>query len=99
MIPCCHWMAGCYLSWTEQRPDSGQSDFFRAWLDQIVQMGQTLARLALTIDLRLLEEDLGAVYSRKAGSTNRCYRVILGSRPSGKRTVRAIRRNGREMHG
>lgn len=62
-------------------------------------MGHTLARLALTIDLRFLEEDLGAVYSRKAGLTNRCYRVILGSRPSGKRTVRAIQRNGRELHG
>ncbi len=51
----------------KERRDSGQSDFFRARLDQIVDMGHPLAKLAATIDWRFLEERFGAVYSDKPG--------------------------------
>jgi IS5 family transposase len=34
----------------KERRDSGQSDLFRARLDQIVDMGHPLARLAATIN-------------------------------------------------
>ena len=47
----------------KERRDSGQNDLFRARLDQIVDMGHPLAKLAGTIDWRFLEERLGAVYS------------------------------------
>jgi len=45
--------------------DSGQNDLFQARLDQIVDLGHPLAKLALTIDWRFLEERFGAVYSDK----------------------------------
>ncbi len=51
----------------KERRDSSQSDFFRARLDQIVDMGHPLAKLAATIDGRFLEERSGAVYSDKPG--------------------------------
>ena len=50
-----------------ERRDSGQNDLFRARLDQIVDLGHLLARLAATIDWRFLEERFGAVYSDKPG--------------------------------
>jgi hypothetical protein len=39
----------------KERRDSGQSDFFRTRLDQIVDLGHLLARLASAIDWRFLE--------------------------------------------
>ena len=52
----------------KERRDSGQNDLFRARLDQIVDMGHPLAKLARAIDWRFLEERFGAVYSDEAGS-------------------------------
>jgi hypothetical protein len=40
----------------KERQDSGQSDLFKARLDQIVDLGLPLAKLAATIDWRFLEE-------------------------------------------
>ena len=43
------------------------NDLFKARLDQIVDLGHPLARLAATIDWRFLEERFGAVYTDKPG--------------------------------
>jgi transposase, IS5 family len=61
-----------------ERRDSGQSDFFRARLDQIVDMGHPLAKLAATIDWRFLEERFGAVYSDKPGQPPLPTRLMAG---------------------
>jgi len=58
--------------------DSGQSDLFKARLDQIVDMGHPLARLAATIDWRFLEERFGAVYSDKPGQPPLPTRLMAG---------------------
>jgi IS5 family transposase len=47
--------------------DSGQSDLFRARLDQIVDLTHPLARLAQAIDWRFLEERCGGVYADGPG--------------------------------
>src|SRR5271165_1093921 len=39
----------------KERRDSGQNDLFRARLDQIVDMGHPLAKLAASIDWRFLK--------------------------------------------
>ena len=51
----------------KERRESGQKDLFRARLDQIIDMGHPLAKLARTIDWRFIEDRFGAVYSDKAG--------------------------------
>jgi len=61
-----------------ERRDSGQNDLFRARLDQIVDLGHLLARLAATIDWRFLEERFGAVYSDKPGQPPLPTRLIAG---------------------
>ena len=53
----------------KERRESGQNDLFRARLDQIVDMGHSLAKLARAIDWRFLETQFGAVYSDRAGSS------------------------------
>ena len=62
----------------KERRDSGQSDLFRGRLDQIVDMGRPLARLAATIDWRFLEERFGAVYSDKPGQPPLPTRLMAG---------------------
>jgi IS5 family transposase len=57
---------------------SGQSDFFRARVDQIVDLGHPLAKLALTIDWRFLEERFGAVYSDKPAQPPLPTRLMAG---------------------
>ena len=57
----------------KERRDSGQNDFFRARLDQIVDMDHPLAKLGRAIDWRFLEERFGMVYSDKA-AIRRCRR-------------------------
>jgi IS5 family transposase len=56
---------------SKERRDSGQSDFFKARLDQIVDTGHPLAKQASTVDWRFLAERFGAVYSDKAGVNRR----------------------------
>ena len=62
----------------KERRDSGQNDLFRARLDQIVDIGHPLARLAATIDWRFLEERFGAVYSDKPGQPPLPTRLMAG---------------------
>jgi hypothetical protein len=62
----------------KERRDSGQSDFFKARLDQIVDVGHPLAKLASTVDWRFLEERFGAVYSDKPGQPPLPTRLMAG---------------------
>jgi IS5 family transposase len=62
----------------KERRNSGQSDLFRARLDQIADMGHPLARLAAVIDWRFLEERFGAVYSDKPGHPPLPTRLMAG---------------------
>ena len=62
----------------KERRDSGQNDLFRARLDQIVDVGHPLAKLARTIDWRFLEERFGAVYTDKPGQPPLPTRLMAG---------------------
>jgi transposase, IS5 family len=62
----------------KERRDSGQNDLFSARLDQIVDLGHPLAKLALTIDWRFLEERFGAVYTDKPGQPPLPTRLMAG---------------------
>ena len=62
----------------KERRDSGQSDFFKARLDQIVDMSHPLAKLAATIDWRFLEERFGTVYTDKPGQPPLPTRLMAG---------------------
>ena len=55
----------------KERRDSGQNDLFKARLDQIVDMGHPLARLASAIDWRFLEERFGRSI-RTSRASRRC---------------------------
>src|SRR3984957_11063075 len=61
-----------------ERRDSGQSDLFKARLDQIVDTDHALAKLGRVIDWRFLEERFGAVYSDKAGHPPLPTRLMAG---------------------
>jgi IS5 family transposase len=61
-----------------ERRESGQNDLFRARLDQIVDLGHPLAKLARAIDWRFLEDRFGAVYSDKAGHPPLPTRLMAG---------------------
>src|SRR6202167_1245676 len=62
----------------KERRDSGQSDLFKARLDQIVDLNRPLARRARTIDWRFLEERFGAVYSDGSGQPPLPTRLMAG---------------------
>jgi transposase, IS5 family len=62
----------------KERRDSGQSDLFRSRLDQIVDMGHPLAKLAATIDWRFLEARFGAVYTDRPGQPPLPTRLMAG---------------------
>ena len=62
----------------KERRDSGQNDLFRARLDQIVDMGHPLAKLAGSVDWGFLEAQFGAVYSDKAGHPPLPTRLMAG---------------------
>jgi transposase, IS5 family len=62
----------------KERRDSGQSDFFRARLDQIVDLSHPLAKLGTTIDWRFLEQQFGAVYTDKPGHPPLPTRLMAG---------------------
>jgi len=62
----------------KERRDSGQSNFFKARLDQIVDLGHPLARLAATINWRFLEERFGAVYTDRPGQPPLPTRLMAG---------------------
>jgi IS5 family transposase len=62
----------------KERRDGGQRDLFRARLDQIVDMGHPLAKLARTIDWGFLEERFGAVYADVPGRPPLPTRLMSG---------------------
>ena len=62
----------------KERRESGQNDLFRARLDQIVDMGHPLAKLARAVDWRFLEDQFGAMYSDKAGHPPLATRLMAG---------------------
>src|SRR5580704_6213450 len=62
----------------KERRDSGQNDFFKARLDQIIDLNHALAKLGRAIDWRFLEERFGAVYSDKAGHPPLPTRLMAG---------------------
>ena len=62
----------------KEHRESGQNDLFRARLDQIVDMGHPLAKLAGAIDWRFLEGRFGAAYSDKAGHPPLPTRLMAG---------------------
>ena len=62
----------------KERRDSGQNDLFRARLDQIVDMGHPLAKLAAAIDWRFLAERFGSVYTDKPGHPPLPTRLMVG---------------------
>ncbi|MGV6876745.1 IS5 family transposase [Pseudochelatococcus sp. B33] len=62
----------------KERRDSGQSDLFRARLDQIVDMNHPLARLGRVIDWRFLEQRCGAAYADAPGHPALPTRLMAG---------------------
>ena len=61
-----------------ERRETGQTDLFRARLDQIVNLDHALVRLAGTLDWRFLEERCGAVYSDGPGQPPLPTRLMAG---------------------
>jgi IS5 family transposase len=58
--------------------ESGQTDLFKARLDQIIDMGHELVRLALAIDWAFLEASFGAAYSDVPGQPPLATRLMAG---------------------
>jgi IS5 family transposase len=61
-----------------ERRDTGQTDLFRARLDQILDLNHPLVKLAHTIDWGFLEERFGAVYSDGPGQPPLPTRLMAG---------------------
>src|SRR6186713_20879 len=61
-----------------ERRQSGQSDLFRARLDQIVDLDHPVVKLAAAIDWRFLEEQFGAVYTDAPGRPPLPTRLMAG---------------------
>src|SRR5579863_7769088 len=62
----------------KERRDSGQNDLFKGRLDQIVDMGHPLAKLAAAIDWGFVERRLGAVYTDAPGQPPLPTRLMAG---------------------
>ena len=58
--------------------DSGQHDLLRSRLDQIIDTGHPLAKLARTIDWDFLSRQLGAVYTDQPGRPPLPTRLMAG---------------------
>jgi IS5 family transposase len=58
--------------------DSGQHDLLRSRLDQIIDTGHALAKLARTIDWGFLSAQLGAVYTDQVGRPPLSTRLMAG---------------------
>jgi IS5 family transposase len=61
-----------------ERRDSGQNDFFKARLDQIIDIDHALAKLAASIDWAFLEERFGAAYTDAPGQPPLPTRLMAG---------------------
>jgi transposase, IS5 family len=62
----------------KERRETGQTDLFRARLDQILDPTHALVKLAAAIDWRFLEERLGAVYRDGPGRPPLPTRLMAG---------------------
>ena len=62
----------------KERRDSGQSDLFKARLDQIVNLDHELARLARKVDWTFLESKFGTVYADGPGQPPLPTRLMAG---------------------
>jgi IS5 family transposase len=62
----------------KERRDSGQNDFFKARLDQIVDLQHELAKLGRQIDWRFLEERFGTAYTDTTGQPPLPTRLMAG---------------------
>jgi transposase, IS5 family len=62
----------------KERRETGQTDLFRARLDQIVDLQHPLAKLACTIDWGFLEERFGEVYRDGPGQPPLATRLMAG---------------------
>jgi len=62
----------------KERRESGQKDLFRSRLDQIIDMGHPLAKLARAIDWGFLEMSFGAVYADAPGRPPLPTRLMAG---------------------
>ena len=62
----------------KERRETGQTDLFRARLDQIVDLQHPLAKLARTIDWVFLETRFGAVYRDGPGQPPLATRLMAG---------------------
>src|SRR5215213_6994738 len=62
----------------KERRDTGQSDLFRARLDQILNLQHPLVRLAALIDWRVLEQHFGTVYDDDPGRPPLPTRLMAG---------------------
>jgi transposase, IS5 family len=62
----------------QERYETGQTDLFRARLDQIIDLNHPLAKLARAIDWRFLEEHFGEVYSDGPGQPPLPTRLMAG---------------------
>lgn len=62
----------------KERVDSGQSDIFRARLDQIIDLTHPLAKLARLLDWGFLETAFGAVYADVPGRPPLPTRLMAG---------------------
>jgi transposase, IS5 family len=61
-----------------ERRETGQSDLFKARLDQIVDLNHALVKLARAIDWRFLETRFGAVYDDGPGHPPLATRLMAG---------------------
>jgi len=62
----------------KERRDSGQSDLFKARLDQIVDPAHPLVKLSRSIDWRFLEDRFGAAYTDSPGHPPLPTRLMAG---------------------
>ena len=62
----------------KERRETGQTDMFRARLDQIINLEHELARLGRTIDWGFLETRFGAVYTDAPGQPPLPTRLMAG---------------------
>ena len=61
-----------------ERVETGQTDLFRARLDQIIDMGHELVRLGQVIDWRFIDSKCGEAYSDVAGQPPLLTRLMAG---------------------
>jgi IS5 family transposase len=62
----------------KERRDSGQTDLFRSRLDQIINLGHPLAKLAGEVDWRFLEQRFGEAYDDDPGRPPLPTRLMAG---------------------